>query len=117
MRAAGAGETCHALFVRTEFHAEKVGDELIRFLRVYGALPGLDFAIYQLFGECPAAGGAAGPAIRSGQEFLDVVDARVFPDKEPPVGHYQDRGEQQAEPRHERDCDADGFDGEHEIYS
>jgi hypothetical protein len=73
-----------------------------------GALGGLPFAADQLFGERPAAGGAASTTVRARQQVVHGVDPRVLVDLELLVRQRDEHGEGQGHASKDQDRGSDG---------
>ena len=103
--AAGTGEPGHAFFLGAELHTQETGNDGIHIRGVYGALARLQFTLHQLLCKRPATGRSAGATVGVGEHVLDLVDARIFVNKQSFVGDCQNRREQQSQQGHEGDCD------------
>ena len=72
--------------------------------RTHRALRRHDVAAHHLFGEVAATGLPAGAAIGFGQQFLDLLDARIFEDVEFAIGEGQQPRQGDPEHGHETTC-------------
>jgi len=88
--APGAGEPRHAARFGADIDAEVGGDGGAAVFARNGAFSGQHGAADQRLGERPAAGKAAGAAVRVRQHLLDDVDARVLFDAQLAVFDLRD---------------------------
>jgi hypothetical protein len=101
MLAATAGQPRHFFLHRAGGNAEQTGNPLALLRRTDRALSGNDVAMNDLLRKVATAGLAAGAAVRLGQQFLDLADARVLEDIKLLVGEGEHQRQDHSQSGHE----------------
>jgi hypothetical protein len=100
MVATCTGQAGHTFHLRAQIDTEEVCYDLIHFFRVDGTFARLQLTCDEFFRKGTATGCAASPAIRMGQELLNLIDARILVNEQSLAGYRKDKGEAQSKGCH-----------------